>query len=189
MKKFAILIIIQILVAINFAFPQGNMIMKGEKKQLRGKQILDIAEDGFGNIWIISGSSEVKLNGTMTDKGHLCVYTPKGEWLYFKDNKEIYKQKFTKLQCENNNIMACYTENGVFTYDGATWKNLTKKSIDKEFEIPRKTFIYSITRDTMNRTWVETSKGLLLCKDGKTTRYLEDISFYDEWTFFSKGHV
>ncbi len=189
MKKFAIMIIIQILVMTSFVFPQGNMIMNGEKKQLRGGQILDIEEDGFGNIWIISGSIEVKMNGTMTDKGHLCVYTPKGEWLYFKDNKEVNKQKFTKLQCENNNIISCYTDNGMFTYDGATWKNLTKKSIDKEFEIPRKTFIYSITRDTMNRTWVETSKGLLLYEKDNFKRYLEEINFYDEWTYFSKGHV
>ncbi len=184
MKKIATLIIIQIMFATNFVYSQGEMIIKEEKTNLRGKHIRDLSEDGNGNIWLLTS-----LGGAQADQAHLCQYTTNGEWYNFKDNKEIYGHKFYSLESEKNNIMSCYHKNGVYVFDGSSWKNYTEETILKEFNIPRKEKIHRFHRDDQNRTWVETSKGLLLCENNNYKRYLEDIDFKDKWTFFSDGHV
>ena len=184
MKKLAILFIIQIIVTTNFVYSQGKMVFNGEKENLRGRHIRDIEEDANGNIWLLTSPGGVKA-----DKALLCQYTAKGDWFYFKDNKKIYGHKFNELNIENDNIMACYYEKGIFIFDGYSWKNLTKKTIMEEFNLPRKEIIFKIRRDSLNRIWVETSKGLLLCQNNSYKRYLEDIDFEGTWTLYLNGHV
>lgn len=191
MKKFATLLIIQIIFTTSIAYSQGVWKMKGEKENLRALIIRDIEADSFGNIWFISTSMSNNY------WGYLSQYTTSGEWLDFKSNEKIYKTKFSFLVAKESGSMLCYYKKSKFSYeffkyDGSSWDlspDWPEHDIRKNFNVSDEESIWKFSTDTLNRTWVETKKGLLLCENGAFIRYLDNIDFSSSDNSYNNGYV
>lgn len=158
---------------------QGNWVIKGEKTQLRGDQIIQISEDKSGSIWTIStpkSKEDVYF-------GHLNRYNINNEWEDFKGDQDIYNKKFSILHSYQNLDMYCYGyDDGqviTYKYDGAIWENMTleHERIKKEYSIPKKEKLRPILRDSLNRIWAESEKGILLCEGNSYKRFFEKTNF------------
>lgn len=155
----------------------------------KGEWIDPKAIDGWMvNNWISGSKKEEKINldnFTIPPKekvygmkrgvnNQICVFTKNGLLLYDNDKfsrhlegvdfKEFNKA-YLPLMIDNYVI----TEDEIFYFEKDRFNNI--------WELGKKAEVYKVELDTLNRLWVLTNRGILLCENGSTVQFLENVNF------------
>jgi|GEM_PF-4117935 len=182
----------------------GSWIYKGNKTIIQGDRVVNIFEDHRKNIWVISSDK----TGEDVNKGKINLFDG-NKWNYFNDEPEIFNQEFyssaISLNISPSSIYcrALGTASGAHLlfirkdgtrclFDGNKWTCFSDELLNefcrKEYNLSKKEKIINIIEDKVNRIWIETTKGLLLCENGSFRRFMPDLDFSDKSAIYQYSY-
>lgn len=166
--------------------------------------MVDIFEDHRENIWVLS--SDKTGENVLTGKINLF---DGNKWNYFNDEPEIFNQEFYSSAIPFNiSPSSIYSRalgkiSGTYLlfirkdgtrclFDGNKWTCFSDELLNefcrKEYNLSKKEKIINVIADKVNRIWIETTKGLLLCENGSFRRFMPDLDFSDKSAIYQYSY-